>query len=167
MLRRAQQAVAGTGPQLSFRGARALELVPPEGSVPMWPESPGVESDTNWRGAPGGSKLEAKQASLRSPHQTVANECSWSYWRTARTPGRHRLFRRSWPDESPEECRFLLNTQLTFLKKEKRPRLRSSSTTTRKIASRVTSKTLTLRKFGPSDGRVLTETRLTATSGTQ
>ena len=58
--------------------------------------------------------------------------------RAAGTSGCHRLLHRSWPEEVsvpgsrhypnewatrdlPEECRFLLNTQLMFLKKEKDP----------------------------------------------
>ena len=36
-----------------------------------------------------------------APRQIVANECSWSYWRTGRTPGCHCLRRRSWPEEAP------------------------------------------------------------------
>ena len=47
----AQRTAAGNGPQPSFRGVRALELIPPVWSVPRWLELPGVEGHTNWRGA--------------------------------------------------------------------------------------------------------------------
>ena len=79
---------------------------------------------------------EQVRSSFAAPRQTVAKECTWSCWRTAGTPGRHRLLRRSWSEETlvpglifsqssglqatcGTSCRFLLNTQLMFLKKEK------------------------------------------------
>ena len=83
-----------------------------------------------------GARSKQNRFRLAAPRRTVADECSWSYWRTAGTPGRHCLLRRSWPQETfvplswyshratsdlLEECRFLFNTQLMFLKKEKDP----------------------------------------------
>ena len=55
--------------------------------------------------------------------QTVAHEWSGPHRRTTGTFGRHRLLRRSRQatGDFPEECRFLLDTQLMFLKKEKDP----------------------------------------------
>ena len=62
----------------------------------------------------------------------------------------------------PEECRFLLNTQLMFLKKEKDPTTklfdddewirasRKSPQTSRKTVSCMTSKLSTRKRFGPS-----------------
>ena len=85
-----------------------------------------------------GSRSQQYRYCFPASRQTVANECSWAYWRTAGTPGCHCLLRRSWSEETlvsgarhshdqvatgdlPEECRFLLNTLLMFLKKEKDP----------------------------------------------
>ena len=81
-----------------------------------------------------GAGTEQNRHRFAAPRQVVANECSWFHWRSEGTPGRHCLLRRSWAEEArvpvaikwatgdlPEECRFLLNTQLIFLKKEKDP----------------------------------------------
>ena len=61
-----------------FRGVRALELIPPVRSVPVRPESPGVEGATNWRAMR--EQGEHNRYRFDAPRQTVANECSWSYW---------------------------------------------------------------------------------------
>ena len=99
---------------------------------------------SGWRAIQSGAERDegagSKQNRYRfvAPRQTVTNECSWSYWRTAGTLACRRLFRRSRPEETLvrqldilkwstgdllEECRFLLNTQLMFLKIEKGPNL--------------------------------------------
>ena len=61
MLRRAQRTAEGTGPQPSFRGVRTVELIPPARSVPMRPESLGVEGAARQRGA------RPERVSLRCP----------------------------------------------------------------------------------------------------
>ena len=81
-----------------------------------------------------GARPEQNRYRFAATRQTVAYECSWSHWRTAETPGCRRLHRRrrlfrgldivtiKWATgDLPEECRFLLNTQLMFLKREKDP----------------------------------------------
>ena len=93
----------------------------------------------NGTGHDEGARPEQNRYRFAATRQTVAYERSWPYWRTAGTPGCHRFLRRCRPEETLvsgldiltikwatgdllEECRFLLNTQLVFLKKEKDPR---------------------------------------------
>ena len=52
-----------------------------------------------------GAGMEQNRHRLVAPRQTVANECSWSHWRTARTPGCHCLLHRRWSEEAPVPAR--------------------------------------------------------------
>ena len=118
-----------------LRRVRAFELIPPMRSSPRrrellgrWKVQTGTERDE-------GARPNQNRCRFAATCQSVACQCSWSHWRTAGTPGcrrlagagqRRRLFRGldiltiKWATgDLPEECRFLLNTQLMFLKKEK------------------------------------------------
>ena len=137
--RRALQTAAGFGLQLviprssgigthptSAECAQAARIALADGG----PYKAGAERDEGARSKQNGYRFAAAR-------QTVAYQCSWSCWRTAGTPGRHQspsqelargdvcsrsldILTIQWATgDLPEECRFLLNTQLMFLKKEK------------------------------------------------
>ena len=133
-LRRALLTVAGTGLQLSSHGARALELIPPVRSAPRQFELSGqwkVQTGTKWDEGAGTeqNRAAACQTVASAPGPTgKRQEHLDAIVSFAGASQRRRLFREldnltiMWATgDLPEECRFLLNTQLMFLKKEKDP----------------------------------------------
>ena len=116
--------VAGTGLQFSSHGARALEVIPPVRSAPRRLELPGAVDGTKKARSATREQGRTRTGIASLPHVKLSPmsgpgptgerqehlDAIVSFAGAGQATG-----------DFPEECRFLLDTQLMFLKKEKDP----------------------------------------------